>query len=142
MAKSRIEMRILSVLVYVAIAIAAACCIAAPWLLWVFGYESAYTAPLLVIGIAFIIAVWQLRGILRQVARGEPFSRANVVYLKHISWCCFAVAVAALGMMPIYFSLIKVLLALFAVAGGLVMRVLAWVFALAAQQKEELDLII
>ncbi len=142
MTKGRVELTILTPLCYVSMAVAIVCAAFAPYLLTRFGYQSAYAAPLWLIALAFAFAVWQLRGILKLVASGDPFSRRNEKYLRRISWCCFAVAVAALAMLPIYFSLIKVLMALFAIAGGLVMRVLARVFLLAAQQKEEMDLII
>lgn len=142
MEKGRWETRVLGVLVYAAIAATIICCGFAPWFLRTYRFELAYIGPLYMIGAAFIFAAWQLRNILKNVTGGEPFIRRNVTYLKRIAGMCFIVAVSAILMLFIYFSFIKVLLAMLALAGGLTMRVLAWVFQLAVEQKEEMDLII
>lgn len=142
MKKAGWELRLLGALIYIAIAATAACCVLSPLLLRHFGFEQLYIGPLCLIGAAFIFALFQLRGILKNVAAGSPFSRRNVTYLNRIAGMCFVVALAALLMIFIYFSFLKILLVLLAAAGGLILRVLAWVFLLAAQQKEEMDLTI
>lgn len=142
MGKAGWEPRLLGVLIYVAAGLTLVCCALSPWLLRYYGFEQAYIGPLCMIGAAFLGALWQLRGILGNVLADEPFSRRNVAYLNRIAVMCFVVALAALLMILIYFSFLKILLALLAAAGGLVMRVLAWVFRLAAEQKEEMDMVI
>lgn len=138
----KIELPILRVLVILCIPVTIAIAALAPWMLARYGFEREYIAPLWLIALAFLWAVWQLRGILERLHAGDLFSRDNVRYLRRISWCCFAVTLAACWMMLVYFTWIKVLLALLAFAGGMVMRVLAEVFLQAARQKEEMDLII
>jgi|GEM_PF-5141461 len=142
MENTRVDLRILGVLLYYSIAATIACCALSPYLLARYGFERAYIAPLCAIGAAFVFALWQLRGILRNVAYGDPFSRRTVAYLGRIAWMCLVVALASASMLFIFFSFIKVLMVLLAIAGWLVMRVLTWVFLLAAKQKEEMDLII
>ncbi len=139
---TKITLPILRVMVIVCVAVTLFASVMTPQWLRKYGYESEYAYPLWMVALAFLVAVGQLWGILARVAAGEPFSRRNVAYLRRISWCCFFVALAALLMLPIYFSMIKVLMAALAVAGGLVIRVLAQVFLMAARQKEEMDLII
>ena len=84
-----------------------------------------------------LFRMWRLLGNLR---RAQVFVPENVELLRHVSWCCVAGALVALGGSLFYLPFLFVALA----AGfmALIVRVVKNVFQQAIAMKSELDLTI
>ena len=84
-----------------------------------------------------LFRMWRLLGNLR---RAQVFVPENVELLRHVSWCCVAGALVALGGSLFYLPFLFVALA----AGfmALIVRVVKNVFQQATEMKSELDLTI
>lgn len=125
-----------------------ACCIAAPFMVRLYdnsiilasGAKSVFV-PLLVTLYCVVppalIALVSLDLLLWNIRKGKPFIQKNVMYLRIISYCCFAAAVVF-----IYFSFLRPIgfVIVFATAFfGLILRVVKNCFEQAVAIREEND---
>ena len=83
------------------------------------------------------VLLWKLRSLLSAIGDGHVFTEGNVMALRHISWCCFLVAVICLGFGFAYLPFFFVAVA--AAFMGLILRVIKNVFEQALILKEEND---
>ena len=85
-------------------------------------------------------ALFLLIRLLRNVLRESVFVRANVLYLRIVSWCCYAVLAITLGFGTRYIPLLIVASAMGVV--GTLLRVVKNVLQAAVELREENDLTI
>ena len=85
-------------------------------------------------------ALWMLISLLRNLLRNEVFIRQNVLYLRFVSWCCYAVLLATFFGGLKYLPLMIVAFAM-GVTGTL-LRVVKNVMHAAVVLREENDLTI
>ena len=111
-----------------------------------------YIVPVLVMLYALSVPAWAalagLWQLLRELGRGEVFTRKNIRRLGMISGCCFAVTgitlVCLVWMLPLSGllppeQLILLILPVAAALMGLIVRIVKNVFEQAAAMKDELD---
>lgn len=90
-----------------------------------------------VLGLTALASLMQM---LRNIYRGKVFIRQNVVLLRGISWCCFAVAALTLYGCIFYLPMAFLTAAAFFV--GIILRVVKNVMQHAVSLREENDLTI
>jgi len=132
----------------IVIVFAVAVAVALPWLVQndffsesAFRIQDAVVAKLMPIYYAVcvpgLIALFHANALLVTIRAGKIFIRANVRYLRVISWCCFAAAVIFLvggrG------SLALILIAAAAAFAGLILRVIKNVLESGVELKDEHD---
>ena len=84
------------------------------------------------------VLLWCMDKLLRNLRQGKVFEDDNVVLLKNISICCFAVSVISLSLCSrIYFLGVVALMTAFM---GLIVRIVKNVFSSAIAMRSELDL--
>ena len=95
------------------------------------------TAALYLGDAVFLLALWELMKLLRNIAKQELFTDENVRCVRIISWCCFGAALimAALS----FWRLTAFLVAFMAGFVGLILRVVKNLLASAAEMREEND---
>ena len=86
------------------------------------------------------LLLWRMWRLLGNLRKAQVFVPENVALLRHVSWCCAAGALVALGGSLFYLPFLFVALA----AGfmALIVRVVKNVFQQATEMKSELDLTI
>ena len=85
-----------------------------------------------------MFALFSLDRLLRNIRNEFVFLRANVKFLRTISWCCFAVAVVTFLSWP-FISYVLIFVAAAAAFFGLLMRVVKNVIDAACEIKDEND---
>ena len=148
MQKKSISLFISIVLVKIVFVLIIVCCIAAPWLVRAYdgeyvlaaGQDSVYT-PLLVTlycaAVPAMLLIIALDRLLANISRGDAFIKRNVMWLRIISYCCFAESVIF-----IYFGFLRHFAFLVVIAAaffGLILRVIKNVFEQAIALREEND---
>lgn len=101
-----------------------------------------YLLVLLVSGLIGELILWQARGILRNVNRGNPFCRQNVVRLRIIGMDCLAMAVFYLVTIFWIHKFYMALIVAFCSVAGLLLFVCASLFHQAILYKEENEMTI
>ena len=118
---------------------------------WSSAYSAVLTLFLWACGVCTAVILWQGKGVLDTILKGEPFSPANAVSLKRAAVCCFVISGAALARTiwgVVYYQSIAALLtynALFVPAflmAGLLCMVVSALFRQAAELKADNDLTI
>lgn len=125
----------------------AALCIVSPWS-QLFSVQlhyknltvNWYTVSLIAFAVPAYLALWNLYRLLDNIGKGLVFVRENVRHLRIISWCCFGAAMVFAA--SSLYSTSWVVLAVAAIFGGVVLRVVKNVFDAAVTLKEEHDLTI
>ncbi|MBQ7542258.1 MAG: DUF2975 domain-containing protein [Clostridia bacterium] len=87
-----------------------------------------------------VAALYALIRLLLNVVREQIFVQRNVLYLRLVSWCCYAVAAVTLGFGFSYFPLMFVALMMGIV--GTLLRVVKNIMQSAVELREENDLTI
>ena len=85
-------------------------------------------------------ALWMLIRLLLNVLHTKIFIRANVLYLRYVSWCCYAVLAVTFGFGLRYAPLMIVAFAMGVV--GTLLRVVKNILQAAVELREENDLTI
>ena len=85
-----------------------------------------------------MIALITLDFLLRNIRKDQVFLRANVKYLRIISWCCFVIAIIMVFGWP-FISYVFAFVAAAAAFFGLLMRVVKNVIDAACEIKDEND---
>ena len=95
------------------------------------------TAALYLGDAVFLLAMWELMKLLKNISRQELFTAANVRCVRIISWCCFGAAaiMAALS----FWRLTAFMVAFMAGFVGLILRVVKNMLASAVEMREEND---
>lgn len=101
-----------------------------------------YLLVLLVSGIVGELILWQARGILRNVNRGNPFCRNNVVRLRIIGIDCLALALFYLVTIFLIRKFYMAIIVAFCSVAGLLLFVCAALFQQAILYKEENEMTI
>jgi ABC-type multidrug transport system fused ATPase/permease subunit len=86
------------------------------------------------------VALFSLDRLLAEIRTEHVFTQKNVVFLRVITWCCFAAGIILLvsGTVSIVFYVLAILAAFF----GLILRVVKNLFAAAVALQDESDLTI
>ena len=139
--------RLTSILIKIVYALAAVCCVMAPYMVEYYdrmiiakGEPSVYVPLLITLYCAVpaaVIALICLDKLLNNIIKNQPFVSQNVKLLRIISYCCFAEALVF-----IYFATLKpfALIVIIACAFmGLILRVIKNVFEHAVAIREEND---
>lgn len=125
-------------------------CGAVPWLFKVAGkyyrifkeFYIPYTIIFIIAGVFALIILWNLRKMFRSVIEEDPFIQENVISLKVMGICSFAIAIMmAIRLFFIITPAALILVVVFLVA-GLFSLVLSQVFDRAVTYKLENDLTI
>lgn len=95
------------------------------------------TAALYLGDAVFLLAMWQLIKLLRNIAKQELFTAENVRCVRIISWCCFGAAAVMLALS--FWRLTAFMVAFMAGFVGLILRVVKNMLASAAEMREESD---
>lgn len=95
------------------------------------------TAALYLGDIMFLLALWELMKLLRNIAKQELFTAENVRCVRIISWCCYGAA--AVMFVLSFWRLTAFLVAFMAGFVALILRVVKNMLASAAEMREEND---
>lgn len=121
-------------------ALCAACLAGWPPTAWRGAGFNWYAVTLTAFAIPAFAALAQLYRLLGNLSRARVFVVENVRCLRIISWCCFGAAAVFLA--SSLYRLMWGMLALAALFGGLILRVVKNVFAAAVALQDEHDLTI
>lgn len=103
-----------------------------------------YLVFLYVTGVVAELILWQCRGILRNVTKGQPFCADTVCRLRKVGGIAIALAAVWMALVIVFevFKFLMAFLALLFAFIGLVLFVFAELFAQATAYKEENDMTI
>ncbi len=97
-------------------------------------------AYLYICSVPAFVVLYQLFMLLNRIARGNIFTRRNIICFRLVSWCCLTVGIFSIPFIAVWPSLALVCLAAGLV--GLILRIVKNVFEQAVKMKEELELTI
>ena len=118
---------------------------------WQVEYEAVLTGFLLFCGVCTAVTLWQAKGVLGTVIRGNTFTFPNARRMRIAAICMFLISGAALCRMLWEFSIFRTIQPIFTynalfipifTMGGLLCMVMSALFRQAAELKEENDLTI